>query len=486
MAELDRDAFTILAAQAGFDPADPHLNELYPDVQVLLARLAALQALGAAPFEAKRVQRDTLVSVQVWSAMRLTKGGRTAVIPRLDAATTEHVDFLLAAALDRLDRGRSPLISVVSDLPRLSPAEALEDYQKKGLSAPQGVDVYSRLKVLLRDYGYRLHHVNARYPSIDPDSDAVLWLQPRRDSRDVIELFSDYLARGGGAVVAMQHFNIQQRQYRGTGFETVYWPQPQFQDLDRYLRLLGVEQVREVLMDRTRHHLQLDTQVNRTAVREYDPQEVALPFLIRSVGAHYAPDSPLTENLGDLLFIWGNRFALDESRLEETGLRPHVVISTSDQAWSFAWKGGWLPPEVLMPGDYLPGRQPLAVWLEGTFPAAAVVDDDEGRAQVVLEPRASDAEGRLLLLGCSEMFKSHRLHAPGFQHAQLLLNSIALLAHGRDMARLQARHRPPRGFAFRDAASKALWRLFVVGAGPLAIVALGLVRYQGRRARRPT
>ena len=450
------------------------------------AEIAALQALGAAPFEAKRVQRDTLVSIQVWSAMRLTKGGRTAVIPRLDAATSEHVGFLLAAALDRLDGGRSPLISVVSDLPRLSPAEALEDYQKKGLSAPRGVDVYSRLKVLLRDYGYRLHHVNARYPSIDPDSDAVLWLQPRRDSRDVIELFSDYLSRGGSAVVAMQHFNIQQRQYRGTGFETVYWPQPQFQDFDRYLRLLGVEQVREVLMDRTRHHLQLDTQVNRTAVREYDPQEVALPFLIRSVGAHYAPDSPLTENLGDLLFIWGNRFALDESLLNETGLRPHVVISTSDQAWSFAWKGGWLPPEVLTPGDLLPGRQPLAVWLEGTFPPAAVVDDEEGRTQVVLEQRASDAEeGRLLLLGCSEMFKSHRLHAPGFQHSQLLLNSIALLAHGRDMARLQARHRPPRGFAFRDAASKALWRLFVVGAGPLAIAGLGLVRYQGRRARRP-
>ncbi len=48
----------------------------------------------------------------------------------------------------------------------------------------------------------------------------------------------------------------------------MYWPQPQFQDLDPYLRLLGVEQVREVLMDRTQSHLSLETQVNRTAVRD--------------------------------------------------------------------------------------------------------------------------------------------------------------------------------------------------------------------------
>lgn len=45
MAELDRSAFDALAVQAGFDPADPHLNELYPDVQALLERIAGLEAL---------------------------------------------------------------------------------------------------------------------------------------------------------------------------------------------------------------------------------------------------------------------------------------------------------------------------------------------------------------------------------------------------------------------------------------------------------
>ena len=448
------------------------------------AALKALHSAGAGPFEVKRVQRDTLVAFQVWSALQLKKGDRISVVPRLDASTLEHLDFLIAAAVRRLDDGEAPMVSVVSDLPRLSPAEALEDYQKKSLSAPGGVDVYSHLKELLVDYGYRLHHVNPRYPSLAEDTDAVLWLQPRRDSGPVIELVSAFLSGGGQTVVAMQHFNIQQRQYRGTGFRTVYWPQPQFQDLDRYLRLVGVEQVREVLMDRTRHRLKLDTQVNRTAVREYDPQEVALPFLIRAVGAHYAPDSPVTRNLGDLLFIWGNRFALDSSRLTEGGFRTDVIITTSDLSWAYPWKGGWLPPEVLSPSqNYLSGRQPLAVSITGPFPAAGFAEDDEGRKQLVALPRSGDSEGSLLLLGSSEMFKNHRLHSRGFQHAQLLLNAVALAAHGPDMARLQARHRPPRGFVFLDSASKTWWRLFAVGAGPLAL-ALTTVAYRRYRRRR--
>lgn len=466
-----------------FDRAGIRLKVVRPGT-LTQPELETLHSLGAEPFEVKRVQRDTLVAFEVWSALQLKKGDRAAVIPRLDASTLEHLDFLIAAAVKRLstEDGEAPLISIVSDLPRLSPAEALEDYQKKSLSAPGGVDVYSHLKELLVDYGYRLHHVNVRYPSLAAGSDAVLWLQPRRNSGPVIELVSAYLASGGRVVVAMQHFNIQQRQYRGTGFRTVYWPQPQFQDLDRYLRLVGVEQVREVLMDRTRHRLTLDTQVNRTAVREYNPQEVALPFLIRAVGAHYSADSPVTRNLGDLLFIWGNRFALDLSRLREGGFRADVIITTSDRAWAYPWKGGWLPPEVLSPAtDYLPGRQPLAVSISGPFPAAGFAEDDEGRSQLVALPRSGDAEGSLLLLGSSEMFKNHRLHTPGFQHAQLLLNAVALAAHGPEMARLQARHQPPRGFAFVASASKTRWRLFTVGAGPLAMMVYGLI--QRRRAR---
>jgi len=37
--ELDKQTFLILARQAGFDPADPHLDDLFPDVQLMLGRM---------------------------------------------------------------------------------------------------------------------------------------------------------------------------------------------------------------------------------------------------------------------------------------------------------------------------------------------------------------------------------------------------------------------------------------------------------------
>ena len=441
----------------------------------------AFAAEGLVPFPAERVLNDTLATQYVWSSLRLLGNAHTIAVPRLDQRTLHHLEFLLAAASHSLQQGRKMRVAVISDLPRLSPAEALEDYQKKGLIAPGGTDVYSDLKALLADYLYDVHYINPRTPSIPADVDVLLWMQPRRDSGPILLLLSQHLARGGKAIVAMQHFNIQQRQYRGSGFQTVYWPQPQFQDLDRYLQLFGVEQLREVLFDRTQSHLDLETQVNRTAVREYDPQKVALPFLIRAVGQHYDLTSPITRHLGDLLFIWGNRFALQPAELSSAGITAQTLISTSPQAWAYPWQGGWLPPEVFAPQTYLPGPQPLVALLTGPFPEVAFTESEDGRAVLQRVGERPQQAGALLLIGSSEMFKNEHLSAPGFQHDQFLLNAVAYNAYGAELAALQARRPTPRGFAFQSTEAKRLWRVVVVGAGPLLFLAYALYR----RARRP-
>jgi hypothetical protein len=428
-----------------------------------------LQTQALQPFEVERVLNDTLTNQQVWSALQLEKGGLRTAIPHLDAQTVPHLEFLVAAALQRLEQGRAPHVAIISDLPRLSPAEALEDFHKKSLIPPGGVDVYSQCKALLRDYGYRVSYINRRDPHLPPDVDVFLWFQPRRDSSPITALLGDHLAQGGKAIVALQHFNIQQRQYRGTGFQTVYWPQPQFQDFDPYLRRFGVEQVRQVLFDQTRSHLDLETQVNRTGVREYDPQKVALPFLIRAVGSNFSTQSSITRNLGDQLFIWGNHFALDQARLDSAGIEHQVLITTTERAWTYPWKGGWLPPEIFHSQDYLPGPQALAVLLQGAFPAAD--------STAVISPKP----GELLLIGCSEMFKNDHLQSAGFQHDQFLLNAMAYMAYGSEMAALQGRHRSSHGFAFQDTGTKTLWRIIAVGGAPLVIALYGLRRYMRRR-----
>ena len=431
---------------------------------------------GLTAFAVEKILNDTLATQRVWSGLRLTDNRQQTAIPRLDQHTLPHLEFLLAAAAHSLQQGRKIRVAIISDLPRLSPAEALEDFHKKGLIPPGGTDVYSDLKALLADYLYDVQYINPREPSMPRDVDVLLWMQPRRDSGPILLMLSQHLARGGKAVVALQHFNIQQRQYRGSGFQTVYWPQPQFQDLDRYLRLFGVEQIREVLFDRTQSHLSLETQINRTAVREYDPQQVALPFLIRAVGQYYDTASPITRRLGDLLFIWGNRFALNPARLADQSLMAQTLISTSNKAWAYPWKGGWLPPDIFTAETYLPGPQPLAVLLEGPFPEATFVEAEEGRSALELTGPAPREDGSLLLIGSSEMFKNEHLATPGFQHRQLLLNAVAQMAYGQELATLQARSPTTRGFAFQSTQAKSLWRGLVVSLGPLLFLGYALYR----------
>jgi hypothetical protein len=42
MPELTREEFDLMARRAGFDPADPHMDELFPDVQLMLTRMAVM------------------------------------------------------------------------------------------------------------------------------------------------------------------------------------------------------------------------------------------------------------------------------------------------------------------------------------------------------------------------------------------------------------------------------------------------------------
>ena len=44
MPEMDKETFLVMARQVGFDPDDPHLDELLPDVQLMLGRMDTLFA----------------------------------------------------------------------------------------------------------------------------------------------------------------------------------------------------------------------------------------------------------------------------------------------------------------------------------------------------------------------------------------------------------------------------------------------------------
>ena len=496
-------------------------------------------ALGLVPHQAASADEEVTRVSRFFAALRLARddaggasaspGGRERVVllDFPDERAFERLEFRLALALLRLD-GQSaagadegapfhvPRIAFASDVPRLSAAEAYEQYQQKGLFAPRGADVYALAREALERDGLEVTHVNPRAPVLPPDADVLVWLQPRRSIEPMLEETVRTLVGGGRVLLCAQHFRIETQQFRGGDFELQYWPQPQTPDVDLlYFPELSIELVREVLFDALALPVDGESQLTgRQGGRDFERQSSLLPFQLRVAAANADPDSAVTRRLGDQAFLYANRLRWDERRLAELGLRARTLLTTSERSWSYAWTGGWIPHELLRgpaaleksSGPDFLGRQPLAVLFEGTFPrpqrplrldalpgreAPPPGSNGESSAESNSEtsaaperPWPASAPGRLLFLGCSEFLKNERLSAPEFRGDQLLWNGVAELAFEPELAALATRAEAARGFGFVAPGRRLALRAGAIGAGPAALLLLaGLVALA--RARRP-
>lgn len=504
--------------------AELHVLRIRPE-ELSDAEREQLATAGVRPLKVTSRQDEVTTVRNIYCALRLKSGERVEVLPFAGADAFENLEFRLTFALWRLQTGRHPHIAFASDVPRLSAAEVYQVYQSQGLIAPSGKDVYSIAREILSGVDLRVTHVNPREPQLPADIDALVWLQPRRSVTPMLEAMIDYLYRGGRVMVAAQHFVMQSRQYRGTEFKFNYWPQPQSPDIEEfYYPGLGVLMVREVLFDAVSTIADLTTILYRAARREFVAMRHAKSFLIRSVPPNYA-DSPITRNLGDLPFLFGAFFRLDQERLAALGLKATELIRTSPRAWSLDWKGGWLsdgylpgPGEPILKaeaeaagrpmvdddGNPLPypeqfvGPVPLAVLVEGQFPWPEKVFEfppkvflADGQMQEPeplpdyphKAPVDRAAPGRLLLVGNSEMFKDDRLTElrPTFRPDQLLLNAVAALALEPPLAEVITRRSVARGFEPVVGADRLRWRGVVLGALPALMGLLFVARFLALR-----
>lgn len=482
------------------------------------AARARLEGSGIAPVKLTVRDEESTVTKTVYSAMRMSRGGRTETLLFPGIISFENIEFRIAFALVRLDTGRRPHIGFASDVPRLTPAEDW-DFQQQQLLAPKGADVYSVARDILRGCDFKVTHINPREPVLPPDIDLLIWFQPRRDICKMIEETSKYLNGGGRVLLAAQHFNMQSRQYRGRSFDIVYWPQPQFNDVDMfYYPDLGIRMVNEVLFDNLKTRMALDAQVFRSAVKEYKPMESALPFLVRAAGANFADGSLITKNLGDQALLFSSFIEWDEARLNELGITAKPLIFTSAQSWSYAWKGGWIPngskdydywdllnwpperkPKPESPDDAAAGtslmpkadvvwnlkpRVPMAVLFEGRFPVSGPLALQnlypQGGAEskpAPLKPDPNAKPGSLLMVGCSEAFKNYRILHKEFRADHFLINAAAALSLDPGLAGIATRRPVARGFELSDPEARARWRGVVVAGFPAILFIFGLIYF---------
>jgi hypothetical protein len=242
---------------------------------------------------------------------------------------------------------------------------------------------------------------------------------------------------------------------------------------------------RQLVLDELSFAARIDAQVQRGAQeRSYRAQDSVLPFQVRLSAANFAP-GPWLDGVSDQAFHGASSIALDRERLAELGLREQVLATSSPRTWTHPWQGGYVPTEVLTgPGaEGYAGPLPLIVRVSGPFPLPAEPLRRSAGTDAPLPPPS--APGELVLVGASEPFKNPWLLHPEFRGDQLLVNLVAHLTLPPEVAELTGRRAVPRGLRYVAPEERARWRGWVLGLGPLAVLALGLVHLvRDRRLRR--
>ncbi|HEV8111623.1 MAG TPA: Gldg family protein [Planctomycetota bacterium] len=453
----DRTSRRIRETVASFAAASPALEVVRVSTSDLRAEeLSALARDGVLPLGTID-ERGT----PRFASVVLRAAGRAETLSFPDADSAEHVEFRLAAAIARLRGAPKPRIAVAAGAPRLTPAEALE-FQKHGLFAPGGGDVFGEARARLEANDFAVLELDPEKPDVPARVDALLCFQPRRDAEPLIQAIAAHLARGGRALLAAQHFDVRSRRTYDSGMALALWPQPQFADVDRvYFPTIGIELVRDLVLDELHGTDEVATQVESRPGRfEIVRERAASPLFVRAVAEGFDPASPILRGISELGLPSPSRLRWDADELARHGITARALVSTSAGAAALAWTGGNLPADLSPATGKALGVAPLAAVFEGTFPPPA-------------------GTGRLVLVGCSGMFRDGELSAPGRDNAQFLLNATGWLALPADLAAILARRSVAPSFGLLEARAHVLWRMFVVGAGPAALIA-----YLALRARR--
>lgn len=409
-------------------------------------------------------------SQQFHASVVIERGTQRRVLEFPDTAAFDHAEFRIALALRDVVRGDRARIAFASEPARVTPAEALEMYQQRGLFAPGTGDPFAAARALLAANGFDVTSVDPSRADDAVDPSALLvWMQPRRDATPGVERLARHLAEGGHALLAAQQHRIRPRQRADRAANAAIWPEPLFPDVDRgWLTELGVRIAPDLVLDAESGVLPTLGTRERDGRVESVTMELANPLVVRSTPT-LRPTSAYTSGVGDLILPSPARIELDADRLRGAGLDARTILATSDRAWTVPWSGGDVPESAFTAGATPGDPLILGTAVTGIFPGDTSI--------------SKRVESRLLVLGASEPFTDARLRAPGSDHARWLLQSCAALALEPEFAAILARRPSVGGYRALGPRERILARSAVSVAGPLFVLALGLA-WRWRRARR--
>jgi ABC-type uncharacterized transport system involved in gliding motility auxiliary subunit len=452
----------------------------------------ALGTKGIRPFQVQSIEKDEMGIKLVWSAMTIAyKDKPEEVILQVLPQNLAALEQDIIGPVYRLTREHTPRVAVFGPRTQIDQQTAMM-YLQQGMQPPPPQEQFSRVSELLGQGHYEAVPVELTAESpIPADVDCLIVMaMSQLNERQVYEI-NQAMRRGLPVIMA-----VQAHEYGYSPAQNGGWTisgQSLDTGLEPMLASFGLTVSEDHFMDSSMETIDLPREVNLGGLRMQTREPVKVPLQIRVTESQLAQDSPLTNRISSVFYLWGVPIDHDATKLAANGLTVTDLMTSSDNCWREQWSEGPLPGSLLNPqGKQMLGAQPLAVLVEGTFPdtfaengappwptaAEAGTEPDPLQAGPAPAP-VTPQPGRLFLLGGAKLFDDNIIAAQ--QNALLLLNAIDYLAGSRELLSIRGKTLTQRVIRPVEAGEKIAWRVFTVLLVPIILAIFGFVRAAMRR-----
>lgn len=451
---------------------------------------------GVEPFSVQAYSGDEITNKLVYSSLGIGyKDKPEEIIPQIVPQSLEELEYRLVSTVYKLTREKKPVVALVA------PKEAVaidpmvrRMMEQQGMPIPQSEDPYEVLEQILRYEKYDVQRVELTKESPLPaEYDTLVVVNPRNLSERQRWEIGRALNAGKSVVLAVQNYTWD---YRSTAQGINISRREEKPEVNALLESYGLGVSDDVLMDVNNVPLTIRGGGDNPLAALMG-QPVKLPMHILVGNSSMASDTAITSRLSNIFYLWGTGLDLKEDKLKELGLSHKVVMSTSGEAWT-AESGATLTSQAFEPPADGQKAYPLMAVVEGQFPDAFSGKErpewpkEEQQPGMPPMPEAADtpeepaaavtpAPGKLVLMGCSQMFRKDFLQAGNLD---LFLNSVDAVTLDDNLVQVRGMKPVDRTISKPSESTKTFWRVVNYGLANLIIAGVGIGLTMARRQSR--
>ena len=450
---------------------------------------------GVQPFAVEAMSENQITSKLVYSSIGVAyKDNKEEIIPQILPQTLLELEYRLVSTIFKLTRDEDPVVALVApkEAVNISP-QMRQLFAQMGQAVPESEDPYEIIERFLEYEKYDIERVELTSESTLPEEyDTLVVVNPREfNDRQRWEI-NRALRSGKSVVMAVQTYEWT---YQATSTGTSVDSREETPQMNELLEAYGLGVDEDFLMDINHVPLRVQSSANPLAALLGGTHTVNLPMHMLINNSSMDQDTSITSRLSSIFYLWGTALNIDEDKLAELGLEVKVLMHTTEDAWKWP-KADALSAASFEQPEASEGPFPLMVMVTGQFPDA--FEGKDRPAWPVPQPQpgqfppppppeegpAADitpAPGKLILLGCSEMFRRDFLRAGNLD---LFLNSVDAITLGDDLVNVRGRKPVDRLIDTPSSGTRQMWKIvnYVLVSAVIAFVGIA-VAFTRRRSR---